>query len=132
MTEWDKEKNLTWFFTINIALLVISGCWMVGSLDIYTISIWASRSDLPKFLTILLISSNILANISFLVSMLFSILGIIHILSTEKARQASAYTFICGIILLILAIILFGLTLVLTVSSRIFGLGFDYSIVDKV
>jgi hypothetical protein len=122
MTEWDKEKNLTWFFTINIALLFISGCWMVGSL---MISVWGDGSDLHRLLSILLFSSTTLANISFLVSMLFSILGIIQITTTEKARQATAYAFICGIIFLVLALILFGLILVLTTSSRLVDRGLD-------
>ncbi|MDH5596097.1 MAG: hypothetical protein OEY40_05215 [Candidatus Bathyarchaeota archaeon] len=32
MTELEKEKPLTWFVIVNLALLFISGCWMAKSL----------------------------------------------------------------------------------------------------
>lgn len=96
------EKPLAWFVLVGLALLFISGCWMVGSLTIVP-----RRSEL-KFLRTALLTTAALANISFPIAILTSILGLAEIVGEEKARKANAYAFLAGIIFLIISIILFS------------------------
>lgn len=75
---------------------------MVGSL---TITPWRLK---PEFLRTTLLTTNALANISFLVSILASILGLAEIAEEERARKITAYAFVAGIVLLIVSIALFS------------------------
>ncbi len=97
-----SEKPLTRFVVVGLVLLFISGCWMVGSLTIIP-----RRLELD-FLRLTLLTTNALANISFLVSILASILGLADIVKEERSRKAAAYAFIAGIVLLIVSIALFS------------------------
>ena len=62
----------------------------------------------------LLLTSTALANISFLASMLASILGTANIVKEDPARRAMVYAFTIGILLLIVSIITFCWTIVST------------------
>jgi hypothetical protein len=108
-----KENKFTWFFNVNIALLFITGCWMVGSL---MITAWRDTSDLYALLSALLFTCIIFANISFLISMIGSIVGIVQLWNEEKARSLSAYLMIFGLIFLALTLLLFGIILVFAPS----------------
>lgn len=101
MTALEKGKPLTWFVIVNLALLFISGCWMVGSLMVTS---WKSSLG---FARPMLLTSTALANISFLASMLTSILGTANIVKEDPARRVTVYAFTIGILLLIVSMIIF-------------------------
>jgi apolipoprotein N-acyltransferase len=75
---------------------------MVGSLTIIS---WRLK---PEFLRTTLLTTNALANISFLVSILASILVLAEIAEEERARKIMAYAFVAGIVLLVVSIALFS------------------------
>ena len=118
MIDSVKESKFNWFISVNIALLFISGCWMVGSL---MITAWRDTSDLYTFLSSLLFACIIFANISFLISMIGSIMGIITLREEEKARSLTAYSLIIGLIFLALSLLLFGIILVFGSTRFITG-----------
>jgi len=60
------EKPLTWFI-INLVLLFISGCWTIGILIIIQIQ------KLESIIYMAIFMADILANASFLISILISI-----------------------------------------------------------
>ena len=97
-----NKRPLTRFVVVGLVLLFISGCWMVGSLTIVS---WRLK---PEFLRTTLLTTNALANISFLVSILASILGLAEIVEEERARKTTAYAFAAGVVLLIVSIALFS------------------------
>jgi hypothetical protein len=97
----EKDRPLTWFAIVNLALLFISGCWMIGSLMVTS---WKSSLG---FARPLLLTGTALANISFLASMLASILGAANIIKETPARRVTVYVFTVGILLLIISIITF-------------------------
>ena len=117
-----KENKFTWFFNVNIALLFITGCWMVGSL---MITAWRDISDFYAILSALLFTSIVFANISFLFSMIGSIVGIGQLWKEEKARSLITYSLIIGLIFLALALLLFGIILIFGSSSRFITGGVD-------
>jgi len=86
---------------VNLALLFISGCWMIGSLMV------TSWKPSLGFARPLLLTGTALANISFLASMLTSILGAANIVKETPARRVTVYVFAVGILFLIISIIAF-------------------------
>ena len=122
MVDSVKENRFSWFFNVNIALLFITGCWMVGSL---MITAWNTTSDLHLLLSQLLFTSIVFANISFLISMIGSVVGIVQLWKEEKARSLTAYSLIVGLIFLALTLLLFGIILIFTASSRFITGGID-------
>jgi len=105
----EEKKPLTWFLVVNLVLLFISGCWMIGSLMIIT---WRIP---PKFVSHLLLITSALANISFLASLLASILGTANITQETGARRATVYAFVAGILFLMVSIIIFCSVVILYV-----------------
>jgi len=97
----EEKRPLTWFVVVNLVLLFISGCWMIGGL---IITAWRVQ---PKFASHLLITTSALANISFLASILASILGTANITQEKGARKATVYAFVAGILFLMFSIIIF-------------------------
>ncbi|MFH7859758.1 MAG: hypothetical protein QXR03_02020 [Candidatus Aenigmatarchaeota archaeon] len=95
------EKPLTWLLIIGLVLLFINGCWTIGIL----IAIQSQRLEL--FLRTIILTVNILANVSFLISILISAFGLAEIIKEEKARKFTTYVLAIGIIFLIISIILF-------------------------
>ncbi|TEU06387.1 hypothetical protein E3I90_02250 [Candidatus Bathyarchaeota archaeon] len=85
MTALKKEKPLTWFVIVNLALLFISGCWMVGSLMVTS---WKSSLG---FARPLLLTSTALANIA----------------KEDPARRVTVYAFTVGILFLMVSMIIF-------------------------
>lgn len=75
---------------------------MVGSLAVLQ---WRLK---PDFFRAILLTTNTLANISFLVSLLISILGLTELIEEDRAKKATAYAFIAGIACLIGSIALFS------------------------
>lgn len=95
------EKALTWLLIIGLILLFISGCWTIGILIII-------QSQRPEpFLRTTILMVDILANASFLISILISAFGLAEIIKEEVARKFTAYVLAIGIIFLIISIILF-------------------------
>jgi hypothetical protein len=122
LMDFEGEINFSWLFNVNIALLFISGCWTLGSL---MITAWGRNSGLNLLLSSILFSSIVLANISFLTSMIFSIMGIIQVWKVEKAKSLTGYALITGIFLLALSLLVFGVIIVINSSSHFINGGFD-------
>ncbi len=102
-------KNFTWFITASMVLLFISGCWTLGSL------IMVSRQLETQLLRSALLTADMLANISFLVSLLTSVLGLAELLKEMVARRITGYAFTAGTIFLIISITIF----IWTVTSQL-------------
>ncbi len=99
-----EGKSLSTFLVVGLVLLFVSGCWTVGSLAVIR---W--DSELAR---IILFASNAMANVSFLVSISISILGLSGIVEEEDgARRKSAYALVVGTLSLTISIIVFFIVL---------------------
>jgi len=95
-----EEKPLSWFVGVNLILLFLGGCWMLGSL---MVSQWSSA---PKMFRPVLLATAGLTNISFLISTVIAFLGMAATIREERAKRMVVYALAIGLLLMMITIAL--------------------------
>ncbi|MCS7365353.1 MAG: hypothetical protein NDF54_07955 [archaeon GB-1867-035] len=104
-----EERTLPRMILINLFMIFISGCWTLATILPFTMN-WMIRSIQLITITI--------ADISFLLSLLASILVYSGFMREEIARKWFIIFFCIGILALIITIILFSTSYLIKHPSR--------------
>ena len=101
-----SQVSLDRFLLTGLVLLFISGCWIVGGM------IAVPKHEGLVVLRTVLLTTDALANISFLLTILTSVLGMAGITDEDRARRTGAWLFVGGIAFLIVSVGIFTASIV--------------------